>query len=721
MMSLNEWFQANTRRPLAWAAVMVLTFWCSVAFLSVLNVENSQHGGFSQLLDVTGLAMTQKNRMLIESILHTARTQTRAISVALCQDSVTVLSSGTEYDACDNKKNVFHEGLFHRGAFHDIFHGNLFARTLRKPVPGFPDYSLSMTFSRAGVASEQIALLIAGLAFMAVTLLILRHVQRKFATEVFGPLQDGVLSDQPLRIAELESLRQSHQDAQSAKTSIAVADAVLSITKQVSHDIRSPLSALNMVVASLKELSEDKRLIIRNAAQRINDIANGLLKQGENAQNHNNMSGNSSNLIAELGASQSSSPTPATVEEPIMLVALLDSILSEKRVQYRERMEIEILGDLTQGYGLFAHVNASEFARVISNLVNNSVEAFAAPGPGQIHVTIRGHIREGGKNIAVIISDNGRGIPPEVLTRLGSEQGISHGKDEIPNSGSGLGVHHARTIVEAAGGEFTIESQQGVGTTITMLLPRAETPEWFVEKLKFNPDERVISVDDDQTIHQIWAGRLHSALPPGAKFEHLTFSSPDQFEAWHSSSVPADSTANPVYLIDYEFLGHHGQRNSGLDLIERLGLAKQAVLVTSRFDERHIRERASSLGVRILPKGLAPFVPIECGKARKKFDAIVIDDDPLVHMTWRMAASDQGKSVICFHSPGDFFAKAEGFSPASPVFIDVSLADGVRGEAVAEQVADLGFSDIVLATGHEATLLKPSARVKRVIGKEPVF
>lgn len=701
MMNLSEWFQANTRRPLTWAATMVLALWCSVAFLSVLNVERSQRSGFSQLLDVTGLAMTQKNRMLIESILHTARTQTHALSVALCQGSALILSSssGTGSDACTNNES-------------------LFFRNLREPVPGFPDYSLSMTFPSTGVTSEQITLLVMGLTLMAVTLLILQHVQRKFATEVFGPLTDGVLGEQPLQISELEDLRLAHHNVQAAKTSMAVADAVLSITKQVSHDIRSPLSALNMVAASLKELSEDKRLIIRNASQRINDIANNLLQQGQSVHKSTHTKGNS---IAKSEASASElSPTPATVEEPIMLVALLDSILSEKRVQYRERMEIEILGDLTQGYGLFANVNASEFARVISNLVNNSVEAFSNPGSGRVRITIRGR----GKNIAVVVSDNGSGIPPEVLTRLGSEQGLSHGKSGIPNSGSGLGVYHARTTVEAAGGEFTIESQQGVGTTVTMILPRAETPRWFVEKLKFNPDERVISIDDDQTIHQIWAGRFSSAIAPNTDFEHLTFSSPDQFEAWRGSSSGAAMTeiASAVYLIDYEFLGH-GQRASGLDLIERLGLAKQAVLVTSRFDEKHVRERAVSLGVRILPKGLAPFVPIERGKAREKFDAIVIDDDPLVHMTWRMAASDQGKRVICFHGPGDFFAKAGELSPTSPIFIDVSLADGIRGEAVAEQVADLGFSDIALATGHDASSLKlkPSTRVKRVIGKEPVF
>ncbi len=60
-------------------------------------------------------------------------------------------------------------------------------------------------------------------------------------------------------------------------------------------------------------------------------------------------------------------------------------------------------------------------------------------------------------------------------------------------------------------------------------------------------------------------------------------------------------------FLDFEFLG---QQINGLDLVESLGVSKQVVLVTSHFDECQVRERAEELGVKILPKGLAPLVPI---------------------------------------------------------------------------------------------------------------
>ena len=48
---------------------------------------------------------------------------------------------------------------------------------------------------------------------------------------------------------------------------------------QVSHDIKSPLAALDMVVFSFIELPEDKRILARSAMSRIKDIANNLLQK----------------------------------------------------------------------------------------------------------------------------------------------------------------------------------------------------------------------------------------------------------------------------------------------------------------------------------------------------------------------------------------------------------------------------------------------------------
>lgn len=54
------------------------------------------------------------------------------------------------------------------------------------------------------------------------------------------------------------------------------------IAELVAHDIRSPLAAINTAISDVASLSENKRIMIRNAAKRINEIANNLLLESRN-------------------------------------------------------------------------------------------------------------------------------------------------------------------------------------------------------------------------------------------------------------------------------------------------------------------------------------------------------------------------------------------------------------------------------------------------------
>jgi len=54
----------------------------------------------------------------------------------------------------------------------------------------------------------------------------------------------------------------------------------------------------------------------------------------------------------------------------------MDMLVSEKRMQYRASANLDIETDFQESYGSFANVNKKELQRVVSNLINNSVEAF---------------------------------------------------------------------------------------------------------------------------------------------------------------------------------------------------------------------------------------------------------------------------------------------------------------------------------------------------------
>jgi signal transduction histidine kinase len=359
--------------------------------------------------------------------------------------------------------------------------------------------------------------------------------------------------------------------------------------KQVAHDIRSPLSALNLIAGVLTETPEEYRIIIRSAVTRINDIANALLEKGKKSEKK----------ISEKLNQDLTSEVPAS-HEPELLEPIVSAIISEKRIQNRDKKGLEILSDFRDCYGAFANINPTELGRIISNLINNAAEAFTN-SEGTISISIRSY----DKDIFISISDNGIGIPESVLKRIG-ERGFSHGKTTI-ESGSGLGVHHAKTTIEQAGGSFQIQSKEGVGTMISIHLPKVEPPSWFLNKISLKQNSTLVSLDDDNSIHQIWHKRITDLKLKD--ISHLVFQSGVEFEKWYSENSSDPNTANIFnFLIDFELLN---QPQSGLDLIEKLGIAQQSVLVTSRYDEPSVRLRCSQLKLKIIPKMMSGLIPIE--------------------------------------------------------------------------------------------------------------
>lgn len=349
------------------------------------------------------------------------------------------------------------------------------------------------------------------------------------------------------------------------------------LASQVSHDIRSPLAALNMTMGTIDSLPADKKLLIENATRRINDIANNLLLDRKQTLLQ------STAKLTELDR-----------KECVMLISSLEAIISEKREQFRNKIGMRISGEFKNGYGLFIRVNSNALARVLSNLINNSVEA--CEGIGHVRV----EISQLDNNAVISIIDSGSGIPENILPLLG-KQPIQSKK--TGQSGSGLGLYYANEFANDSGGTLQLSSSAGTGTTINLIIPLTPAPFWFVQELKLQNVQYVVSVDDDETIHQLWDNRMSSINSTGIKIERHRFTSPSEFKNWVSST----SMENVVYLVDLELLGH---KEDGLKMIEKLGIARKSILVTSHFESKSVQTRAEFTGVKIIPKGLAAIIPI---------------------------------------------------------------------------------------------------------------
>ena len=222
-------------------------------------------------------------------------------------------------------------------------------------------------------------------------------------------------------------------------------EALGAMASKVAHDIRSPLSALNMVVKTLGSIPEEKRQLIEKAARRINDIANDLLATHRK-------------------------DTPVLLRREIStkrLSDLLNEICEEKKLVLQNRPGVRLVLDLSTDHQPQDVSESKELERVLSNLIDNAAEAIEGSGLVQVK------LYSSGNDSSIVISDSGKGMPPELLERLGHEP-VSYGKTGTNGGGSGLGVFNAKKVVTRMGGRLSIQSRQGAGTIVSIHLPWIE-------------------------------------------------------------------------------------------------------------------------------------------------------------------------------------------------------------------------------------------------------
>lgn len=374
----------------------------------------------------------------------------------------------------------------------------------------------------------------------------------------------------PIELQELETkiivLLENAKEHERNKSLIKIGE----ITRQVAHDIRSPLAALEMAADDTAELPEEQRLMIRGAVARIRDIANNLLNKNKVEQQD------------------------TVIMQPILLNSAINSLISEKRLQLRDRADINIdFLPSGESYGLFSKINCGEFKRVISNLINNAAEAISHHG----EIIIKLEILNG--SALILIQDNGCGMSPEFLNKLGQRDFTSKKQE-----GSGLGVVHAMEMIRSWDGQIKFESKLNVGTTIYIQLPLCPSPPWFLDKLFIQRNSNLMILDDDPSIHQVWNFRFDRIELNQHLISRHDFQSSNQLEEYLRNHHLTD---NDLMLCDYEIIG---ERENGLDIIQRLNLEKISILATSRYEQPEIQARCEQLGVKLLPKSLAALVPI---------------------------------------------------------------------------------------------------------------
>ena len=177
------------------------------------------------------------------------------------------------------------------------------------------------------------------------------------------------------------------------------------------------------------------------------------------------------------------------------------------------RIDTDLAPDLAP-----AMVDPNQIETAILNLAINARDAM--PGGGVLTIATRivpvepGGGLPAGEYVAVRVADTGTGMGPDVLGR--AVEPFFTTKE--PGAGSGLGLSQAHGLAEQSGGELRIDSQPGLGTTITLLLPRAAPLPVRASSLQGVPlraapgrRRRVLLVDDDAEV-RLMTGEMLTAL-----------------------------------------------------------------------------------------------------------------------------------------------------------------------------------------------------------------
>jgi putative PEP-CTERM system histidine kinase len=211
----------------------------------------------------------------------------------------------------------------------------------------------------------------------------------------------------------------------------------------VAHDVKTVSSQLEMLLANAEEnlhdpeFQHDMLVTVRASASRIKALIARLGQPGDEPRPARD---------AGPGAAPATAPVAA-------LHALAAAQAHAVRVEEAE-------GEGPPLAGLLAAIPPERFAAAVGHLVNNAAEASR---PGEV---VRIRVKSDPGRVVIDVMDRGMGMSPEFIRDKLFDPLITSKPD-----GSGIGAWQARELAREAGGEVTVLSEPGVGTTMRLVLP----------------------------------------------------------------------------------------------------------------------------------------------------------------------------------------------------------------------------------------------------------
>ena len=337
----------------------------------------------------------------------------------------------------------------------------------------------------------------------------------------------------------------------------------------MSHDIRTPMNAIiGLTTITEKNLGDEK--LVRENLRKINLASNHLLTLINDILDISKVESGKLNFVPQ---------SFSIVESVENLMNLSQPMIKEKNIDFSfhiSRMDKEYL-----------YADQLRLNQIYINLLSNAIK-YTEPG-GKVSVDMKEEDseKEGCVKLTFIVADTGIGMSPEFMERL--YQPFSRQTDSRVNSiqGTGLGLAITKQMVDLMHGTIDCQSEQGKGTTFTVVLdiPIADHQRGDMKLDKMD----VLIVDDDEILLETAVDTLESL---GLVVEQAS----SGLEALGMIKHREESGKNyDIVIIDLKM-----PDIDGVETIRRIrseANSKVPVLLISAYSYSDVEEKAKEAGV----------------------------------------------------------------------------------------------------------------------------
>ncbi|TSB46836.1 HAMP domain-containing histidine kinase [Alkalicoccobacillus porphyridii] len=213
-------------------------------------------------------------------------------------------------------------------------------------------------------------------------------------------------------------------------------EAVSHIAAGVAHELRNPLSVIKGFL-QLAKLTNDFHKYYDTILTELNRM----------------------NGIIEDFLSVSRKKMTRSWQSPNTIIESLVQILKSECLLHDVELKLELMSSDQQ---VNVDVNESMIKQVILNLLRNSIEAYGTSNTSRLFSV---HTAIENQSFTIMIKDNGKGMPREILDQIGKPFFTTKEK------GNGIGIPLCKKIIEDHGGTFVITSEYNIGTEVRITIP----------------------------------------------------------------------------------------------------------------------------------------------------------------------------------------------------------------------------------------------------------